>query len=253
MKLKVLGSSGAEFGRYNLPAFLLDSCLLLDAGTIGLAVKEAEQWKIRSILVTHTHLDHVKGIPFFADNLHMRDKKRSVTIISIPHVLRALKNNLLNDILWPDFTKIPDTKNPVLKLKMITPGQSFHACKHKIVAYRVNHSVPAVGYVIENVEGKRLLYTGDTGPTDSIWRAANRIDCIIMEVSFPNRMEEMAIKTGHLTPRLIVKELHKMESLPEKILITHQKPLYLKQIHKEIEALQVKNIKIVKDGETYKI
>jgi cAMP phosphodiesterase len=74
-----------------------------------------------------------------------------------------------------------------------------------------------------------------------------------MEVSFPNRMEEVAIKTGHLTPRLIVTELHKMESFPEKILITHQKPLYLKQIHKEIEALRVKNMKIVKDGETYKI
>lgn len=136
---------------------------------------------------------------------------------------------------------------------MITPGQSFRVCGHKIVAYRVNHSVPAVGYIIEDVDGKRLLYTGDTGPTDSIWRAADRLDCVLMEVSFPNRMEEVAIKTGHLTPRLIVKELQKMESLPEKILITHQKPLYLKQIHNEIGALGIKNIRIVKDGETYKI
>jgi ribonuclease BN (tRNA processing enzyme) len=253
MKLKVLGSSGAEFGRYNLPAFLLDSCLLLDAGTIGLSIKDAEQWKIRSILITHTHLDHIKGIPFFADNLHMRHKKGSVTIISIPHVLKALKNNLLNNILWPDFTRIPDTKNPILKLKAITPGQSFRVCGHKIVAYRVNHSVPAVGYIIEGVDGKRLLYTGDTGPTDSIWRAADRLDCVVMEVSFPNRMEEVAIRTGHLTARLIVKELQKMESLPKKILITHQKPLYLKQIHMEIGALRIKNIRIMKDGETYEI
>jgi ribonuclease BN (tRNA processing enzyme) len=249
----VLGSSGAEFGRYNLPAFLLDSCLLLDAGTIGPAIEDAEQLKIHSILLTHAHLDHIKGIPFFADNLHMGYRKRGVTIISISQVLQALHNNLLNNILWPDFTRIPDTKNPVLKLKTITPGRSFHVCGHKIVAYRVNHSVPAVGYIIEDMEGKRLLYTGDTGPTDSIWRAADKIECAIMEVSFPNRMEDVAIKTGHLTPRLILKELQKMESLPEKILITHQKPQYLEQIHREIDALRIKNVKIIKDGETYEI
>jgi ribonuclease BN (tRNA processing enzyme) len=113
--------------------------------------------------------------------------------------------------------------------------------------------VPAVGYIIEDVKGKRLLYTGDTSPTDSIWRATDRIDCVIMEVSFPNRMEEFAIKSGHLTPRLIVKELQKMASLPGKVLITHQKPLYLKQIHREIEALHMKNVKSVEDGKTYEI
>jgi ribonuclease BN (tRNA processing enzyme) len=253
MKLKVLGSSGVKFDRYNLPAFLLDRCLLLDAGTIGLAIQEVEQWKIRCILLTHAHLDHIKGIPFFADNLHMRYKGHGVTVMSIPQVLEALQNNLFNNILWPDFTKIPDTKNPVLKLRKITPGRSFHVCGHTVTAYRVNHSVPAVGYIIEDVKGKRLLYTGDTRPTNLIWRAKDRIDCVIMEVSFPNRMEEFAIKSGHLTPRLIVKELQKMECLPGKVLITHQKPLYLKQIHREIEALRMKNVKIVEDDKTYEI
>ena len=253
MKLKVLGSSGEDFGRYNLPAFLVDGCLLLDAGTIGLAIKDVEQWKICCILITHAHLDHIKGIPFFADYLHMGHRGHGVTIMSIPHVLRALRTNLFNNILWPDFTKIPDVKNPVLKLERITPGRSFYVCGHKAVAYRVNHSVPAVGYIIEDVKGKRLLYTGDTSPTDSIWKAADRLDCVIMEVSFPNRMQEFAVKSGHLTPKLIVKELQKVGSLPGKVLITHQKPLYLKEIDREIEALRMKNMEIVKEGKTYEI
>jgi ribonuclease BN (tRNA processing enzyme) len=253
MKLKVLGSSGAEFGRYNLPAFLVDRCLLLDAGTIGMAVKEVEQWKIRCILITHAHFDHIKGIPFFAENLHMRHKRHGVTIMSIPHVLKALQNNLFNNILWPDFTKIPDVKNPVLKLRKIAPKDPFYACGHKVTAFKVNHSVPAVGYIIEDVKGKRLLYTGDTSPTNSIWRAAGRIDCVIVEVSFPNRMEAFAIRSGHLTPKLTVRELQKMENLPGKVLITHQKPLYLKQIYREIEALRMKNVRVVEDGKTYEI
>jgi len=253
MKLRVLGSSGAELGGYNLPAFLLDRYLLLDAGTIGPAIKEAEQWKIRYILITHAHLDHIRGIPFFADNLLMRNKRHSVTLISISHVLEALKNNLLNDILWPDFTRIPDSNKPILKLKIVVPGRTFTLCGYRVSVYSVNHSVPAVGYIIEDGQGKRLLYTGDTGPTDSIWSAADSIDCAVVEVSFPNRMREVAIKTGHLTPRLLLKELNKMGNLPRKILVTHPKPQYLRQIRREIEALRIKNIRILKDGETYEI
>jgi cAMP phosphodiesterase len=180
MKLKVLGSAGAELVGHNLPAFLLDGCLLLDAGTIGLGLRETEQWKIRDILITHAHLDHIRGIPFLADNLLTSNKRHTVTIISIAHVLDALKKNLLTNVIWPDFTRIPDTKNPVLKLMPIVPGRSFTLPGYKIVAYEVAHSVPAVGYIIEDVSGKRLLYTGDTGPTDALWKAAKRIDCAII-------------------------------------------------------------------------
>lgn len=253
MRLKILGSSGAELQGHNPPAFLIDRCLLLDAGTIGASLNETAQWKIRVILLTHSHLDHIRGIPFLADNILLRNKRHNVTVISIPPVLDALRNNLLNNTIWPDFTKIPDIKNPVLKLKTITPGRAYSVCGYEIVAYSVNHSVPAVGYIITNMKGKRFLYTGDTGPTDKIWKAAKGINCAIIEVSFPNRMEELAVMTGHLTPELLIKEINKMKDLPEKILITHPKPQYLKQIKKEIEALHVKNIEILKDGEMYEI
>jgi len=253
MKLKVLGSSGVGFDRTNMPAFLIDRCLLLDAGTIGSTVREFGQSKICNILITHAHLDHIKGVPFLADSLHMKRKKVSITIMSIPRVLQALQNNLFNNVLWPDFTRIPDIENPVLKLKTITPGRPFRIGEHEIVAYKVNHSVPAVGYIIEDVKGRRILYTGDTGPTESIWKASDHVDCIIVEVSFPNRMEEFAIKTGHLTPRLVARELQKMTCLPGKIFVNPQKSLYLKQIYREMEALRLKNVRLMKNGETYEI
>jgi hypothetical protein len=51
------------------------------------------------------------------------------------------------------------------------------------------------------------------------------IDClIIVEASFPNRMEEIAIRTGHLTPRLLKKELLKITQ-PERILSCRRSPL----------------------------
>jgi ribonuclease BN (tRNA processing enzyme) len=253
MKLRVIGSSGGEFPGHHPPAFLIDDCMLLDAGTIGASLNYAEQWKIRNILITHAHLDHIKGIPFLADNLIIKNKEHSVKIISISNVLIALKKNLLNNRIWPDFTIITAASKPVLELEGILPGKPFKINSYTITAYKVNHSVHAVGYIIEDRKGKRLLYTGDTGPTDKIWEAAKDIQCAIIEVSFPDKLKAMAIKTGHLTAGLLMKEINKMKDLPEKILITHPKPLYLGQIKNEIRKLPLKNIKILKDGETYDI
>lgn len=261
MKLKIIGSSGGESPGHNPPAFLIDDSMFLDAGTIGASLNAAEQWKIRNILITHAHLDHIKGIPFLADNLIIRNadnliirnKEQSIKIISISKVLMALRKNLLNNRIWPDFAIISGASSPVLALKAILPGKPFKINRYTITAYKVNHFVPAVGYIIEDRKGKRLLYTGDTGPTNVIWKAAKDIRCAIIEVSFPSRLEEMAIKMGHLTPALLMNEINKMESLPEDILITHPKPMYLEQIKDEIRKLPLKNIKILKDGETYKI
>ena len=66
----------------------------------------------------------------------------------------------------------------------------------------------------------------------------------------------MAIKTGHLTPKLLKGELAKMKVLPRQIFVTHPKPQYMKQIRKEIKELSRKekiNIRILKSGDVYEV
>jgi ribonuclease BN (tRNA processing enzyme) len=255
VKINVLGSSGAEFPGFKPPGFLIDSKLLLDAGTIGSCLSEQEQWKIRHIAISHAHLDHIRGIPFLADNIIIKNKHQSVNIIGIAPVLKTLKTNLLNNKVWPDFTMIPTYKNAVLKFLEIKNSMAIKIDGYKLTAYRVNHSVPAAGYVIEDRKGKRLLYTGDTGPTNTIWKKACnvRIHCAIIEVSFPDSMKAMAISTGHLTPGLLKQEIEKMKIIPDEILVTHPKPQHLKVIMSEIQRLRMSNIRILKDGEVINI
>jgi len=255
MKVEVLGCSGAEFPGFNPPGFLIDGKILLDAGTIGASLSENAQWKIRYVIVSHAHLDHIKGIPFLADNIIIKNKRHNVTIIGISPVLKSLKKNLLNNKIWPDFTMIPNAENAVLKFMEIKAGSRIEINGYKIAAYRVNHSVPAAGYIIEDRKGKRLLYTGDTGTTYTIWKEAGkaRIHRAIIEVSFPNRMEAMAVATGHLTPKLLKKELDKIKIPPDKILITHPKPQHIKTIRSEIKKLGIPNIRLLKDGEVINI
>ncbi len=250
MKIRVLGSSGSEVPGHNLPAFLIDDEILMDAGTIGLSLTNDQQWKINHILISHSHLDHIKGIPFLLDNIVIRNKKHDITVMSGKDVLSDLKKNVMNDRIWPDFTKIPNKKNPVLKFKAINPNRSVNINGYKVLCEKVTHSVPAYGYIIVGKNGKAVAYTGDTGPTDLFWKKVNGIDlcCLIIEVSFPNRQSKLAIASGHLTASLLKKELKKLETLPSKVYITHAKPQFMKDIKKEVKALGMNNIEILQDN-----
>jgi hypothetical protein len=62
-------------------------------------------------------------------------------------------------------------------------------------------------------------------------------------------MEEIAIRTGHLTPRLLKEEVSKMMKQPERIYITHPKPQYSGLIQSEIKKLNLAHTRLLKDGE----
>jgi ribonuclease BN (tRNA processing enzyme) len=250
MKLRVLGCSGAEFPGHNPSAFLIDDALLLDAGTIGSVLEEEEQWNIREILITHPHLDHIRGIPLLADNIVMKGRAGEVRLFATAEVLAPIRDHLLNGVIWPDFTRIPSEESPILRCTEIVPEQEFRIGRYRITAFPVNHPVPAVGYRISS-GGATLVYTGDTGPTDRIWSAPGTISALVAEVSFPNEMAEVALMTGHLTPCLLRQELLKCRTLPGRILVTHLKPQYHDQIRDELGMLAIPGIELLSDGRCY--
>lgn len=249
MNIRVLGCAGAEFPGFNPPAFLLDGVMLLDAGTTGAVLTAAEQERISHILLTHAHLDHVRGIPFLADNIVVANRRQSLQVLAIPEVIAVLRQHLLNGLLWPDFSVIPSPEEPVIVYRSIVPGETFDAAGYSVRAVPVHHSVPAVGYVISRA-GKSFLYSGDTGPTDQLWQAASGLDALLVEVSFPNEMEDLAVTTGHLTSRLLARELAKVRDLPPRIYVTHPKPQHYEQISRELAACGVPCIELLRDGLT---
>ncbi|GFO67997.1 cAMP phosphodiesterase class-II:metallo-beta-lactamase superfamily protein [Geomonas limicola] len=246
MKLQVLGCSGAEQPGHHLTSFLLDNTLLLDAGTVSAVLGEGEQRAVREILVTHTHLDHICGIPLLADNLI--GSGGQVVVTSTREILASISAHLLNGMIWPDFTRIPSAEAAVLRYREIEPGIPFESGPFSIVACPVNHSVPAVAYRVSR-GGATLLYTGDTGPTEAVWKLAGELSALIVEVSFPSDQEELALLTGHLTPRLLAGELAKLDRLPPRILITHLKPSHHDQIKAELDALGIPGLQLLKDGD----
>jgi ribonuclease BN (tRNA processing enzyme) len=255
MKIEVLGCSGAEFPGHYPPGFLMDEKILFDAGTLNNVLDEKNQLKIKNIFITHAHMDHIREIPFLADNIIIGGWKSRVTIFSISSAIKDIRENLLNSKLWPDMTVLPNAHDAVVRLISMKAEIPYRIGTYSVTPYKVNHSVPAVGYLVENREKRRFFYTGDTGPTDGTWKRLGKkpIHCLIIEVSFPNHMEEIAIASGHLTPQLLQRELLKIEAMPERIYITHLKPQFYTAIKKELQRLKVINLTLLKEGDVIQV
>jgi ribonuclease BN (tRNA processing enzyme) len=98
------------------------------------------------------------------------------------------------------------------------------------------HTVPAVGYHLDSGAAS-LVFTGDTGQNDALWRVVNRIanlKFLIIETAFSNKERQLAEISRHLCPATLAEELAKLERTPE-IYITHLKPGEIEPTMLEIE------------------
>jgi len=252
VKVRVLGCSGAEMPGFNPPAFLVNGRILLDAGTVGAVLHQKEQEEIELAVITHAHLDHVRGIPSLADNLAIAGARRTVIIAGLPQVLGDLRRHLLNNAIWPDFSAIPSEEEAVLDFLEMEPEQVLCWGDCRITLCPVHHCVPAAGILVRQGDSA-LLYTGDTGPTERVWSMADGVDALIVEVSFPNAMEKLARAAGHLTPRLLAREMEKPSRPPPRIFVTHPKPRHLTAIERELGELGIPGLILLKDGMSFEV
>lgn len=251
MRMKVLGCYGTEFLHFKSCGFLLDGTVMLDAGAIVSTLNLEEQREVREILITHSHLDHIKDIFFLANNL-FEEAGQGLRIYSTEGIVRSLKQHFINGIICPDFTAIPQQDGYLLEFEALQEG-AFYPLSHGISmrAERVDHNIEAVGYIIRCDHG-HIVYTGDTGPTEHIWEVCNTLDnvlAVFIECSFPNELQELATLCGHLTPQTMAQELEKLKDKDYHIFVFHMKPQYLKAIEEEINALGNERISILTQGE----
>jgi ribonuclease BN (tRNA processing enzyme) len=255
MEIKVLGSAGGQAPGLDTTAFRLGSDLLLDAGAAGLYLPLAEQRALRHVLLTHTHLDHLHALPFLLDNLVGRIPD-AVTVYATGGILDALHRHVFNGLMWPDFTVLPTSQAPVIKLHPIVPGLPFAAGAYQVEAVPVEHSVPALGYLITGADGT-VVFTGDTGPTTTLWESAaraGRLRAVFIETSFPASHQEFAGRTRHLTTADVPRELAKAGLDPGvPVFLYHLKPEFTAQIEQEAAAIKPWRVRPVKQGEVIKI
>ncbi len=225
--VRVLGCSGSIAAGCRTTAFLVDDDVLIDCGTGVGDLSLDELTRVDHIFLTHSHLDHVLGVGLLADSVN---RKRSaagrppVVVHALPQTLAAIKAHIFNDVIWPDFTRLPSPNEPILQLHAIEVGQVTVLGERHIEALSAAHTVPAVGYAVSR-GGPQFVFTGDTGPNPALWArlAHMTVQHLVIETAFGDDEQALAALSGHLSPTRLMLELQHLQQ-PCQVHITHIKP-----------------------------
>jgi ribonuclease BN (tRNA processing enzyme) len=254
MKLRVLGAFGSEGQGQRPSAFLVNDRILVDAGTVTGALDVSEQVAVDHALVSHAHLDHVAGLAFLTESLACCGVPRTITVASTEPVVEALRSSVFNNVVWPDFAQIPDPDAPVVRYRTLIEEAEQRVGDLWVTPVSVSHTVPTVGFIIH--DGARgFVYSGDTGPTETIWKTARGltgIRAIILECAFPDRLSDLASAARHMTPALIRREMDKLPAdVP--VLIYHIKPQFRDETAEELARIDGHRVSLVEQGKTYEL
>lgn len=224
MEIRVLGCSGGVGVNLRTTTILVDRDVLIDAGTGVGDLSIEEMSAIRHIILTHSHLDHIACVPLLVDTLFDR-LDTPITIHAQPLTLQALQQHIFNNVIWPDFTRLPSMEKPVLRFEPLPPGEVLQLGERRFESIPVNHTVPGVGYRVESPQGV-FAFSGDTTTNDSFWSALNargNLDVLIVEAAFPDEEDELCQRAGHYCPKMLAVDLAKLQH-QARVYISHNKP-----------------------------
>lgn len=253
MKVTLLPSTvtaGAEANQF-LTTYVVNDCVAIDAGSLGLLGSTEAQARIKHVFLTHTHIDHLASLPIFVENV-FEVGTGCPTIYGGPDVLDCLQRDLFNDRIWPDFIGMSVPESPFLRLEHLEPGIPVEVEGLKITPILVDHLVPTIGVVIEGPDAS-VVIAGDTGPTSRLWEVANKVanlKAVFLEAAFPNELGWLADASKHLTPALFAGEVRKIRP-GVAIHAVHIKPKFLDRVKSELDSLGLSMIDICLPGREY--
>lgn len=254
MELTVLGCSGGVGSHLRTTTLLIDDDVLIDAGT-GLGDLNLQAMScIRHIFLTHSHLDHITSVPFLVDTMFDQIKE-PIIIHGLAATINALKTHIFNNVIWPDFARLPDAEHPVMQYQVMEVGEVVEINNRKIEMIEVNHIVSGVGYRVESETGS-FAFSGDTTSNDTFWAALNKhdkLDLLIVESAFANKDITLCHLSGHYCAELLGPDLAKLNHQPD-VYISHNKPGAEKQIFAECEkAISTHTIHPLSAGKSFKL
>ena len=113
MKIRVLGCSGAIARDCRTTSFLIDSDVLVDAGTGVGDLNLQEMQGINDVLLTRSQLYHVAALPLMVYAVASR-RNQPVRVHALAGTLASLKALNFTNVSWPVCSQIPTQEFPLL-------------------------------------------------------------------------------------------------------------------------------------------
>lgn len=232
MRLTILGTGTVALsGARSCAGYFLeagDVRLLVDCGsgtTRRLAELESEWWSITHVALSHFHVDHHGDLPtlVFAWKYGLLPPRSAAVEIHGPPGTGLLMERLT--AAYGDWLSAPGfplqvVENDRSSTRELAPGL-------RLSSFPVPHTPESVAYSIE-YGGHRIVYTGDTGPSDALATWARGCDLLLCECSLP---ADMRIPE-HLTP----------ESCGELAASAGPRQLVLTHLYPPVERVDVRAI-----------
>ena len=237
MKISVVGAHNTESRNSRYMTLLVDDVLALDAGGLTSSLTFEDQMKLKAVLITHQHYDHLRDIPALAMNFFLHS--RQIDLYSHPAVFDALTRHLLNGLLYSEFHKKPED-NPALRFHVLEPLREVIIEGFLVKPVPMNHSQPTMGFQLSSPDKRRIFYTGDTGiGLEDAWPQIDP-DLLFIELTAPNRWESSMIAHKHLTPSLLQRELSSFRDLKgylPRVVAVHMNPNAESEIANELKPV----------------
>lgn len=245
-----IDANGRASARQHLMSIIVDDRVAVDAGSLAFSCTDEQRRQVRDIILTHTHLDHIAGLPLFIDDL-FATLTEPVRIHATREVIEILERDVFNWSVYPRFSELKNDHGPVVEYREFQSGGSFDAAHLHVKSVAVNHKVAASGYIAS--DGRTSIgVTGDTAETEDIWKAFNAtrdLKAVFIECAFPNELDELARISNHLTPHTLENELSKLENKDCDVYVINLKPMYRDRVIAELE--DVGRVKVLEVGRIY--
>src|SRR5215218_4460509 len=175
MKFQLLPSSFDENGRasarQHLACFIVDDLVAFDAGSLAMATTDEQKKRIRDVVISHAHLDHIAGLPLYIDDL-FATIKRPIQIHATAEVIEILERDIFNWSVYPRFSELRNDHGVVLEYRPFETEKEFSVKHLTVKAINVNHKVPSVGFIVRD-EKSAFALTNDTAAVNRFWDVIN--------------------------------------------------------------------------------
>jgi cAMP phosphodiesterase len=256
MKIQMLPSSIDENGqasaRQHLLSLVIDDSVAIDAGCLAMSCSQSQRKKIRDIILTHTHLDHIAGLPMFIDDL-FASLIEPVRIHATAEMVEILERDIFNWSIYPRFSELTNDHGPVVRYCEFERGSSIEVSHLSVRSIGVNHPVSANGYIVSD-GNVSIAITGDTAETEEFWQACNStpdLRAVFVECAFPDELVELARVSEHLTPSRLRAELGKLSERSYPVFVINIKPMYRDRVIAQIMEQNLDRVEVMSVGKTY--
>ena len=250
MRIRVLGASGGCAPGCPPSSYLIDGRFAVDAGAVTTVLNLEEQNQLKHVLLTHSHLDHLRDLPLLLINGDRT--KDPLQVHGTEETLDAMKRYLFNKEMWFEAFTIPI---PMIEATPVPVGQTTEIAGYRVTGFALHHTVQSTGWLLD--DGKSAVFiAGDTDQEDCLARvskfAGAKLKAAFLETSFPNAAKEFAKLTAHLTPEGLGRAA---KGLPPGVplFVTHMKPGFEDKISAELASLGNPAIRPVKSGEVIEV